>query len=228
MDSRDRILNKLRAARPPFEDVSPAPETYLPVTRLAEGEDLLGRFRAELERLGVRLHIAESDDAAIQAIFTILETIQSDGTISGPVNRVMAWRDLPLVGLTDALTAREIEVIVPQPKGEAHFEALNALDPIRVGITGADAAIATTGTLVLVTREGQGRLPSLLPAVHIALLRKERLYARPENWLTGEGRRALAESRSTIFVTGPSRTGDIEMQIVLGVHGPRQVHVVLC
>ncbi len=100
-------------------------------------------------------------------------------------------------------------------------------EPIRVGITGADAAFATTGTLALVTDEAQGRITSLVPPVHIALLRRERLFPRLEDWITVEGRAAVARSSSVAFVTGPSRTGDIEMQTILGVHGPGVVHIIL-
>jgi L-lactate dehydrogenase complex protein LldG len=63
--------------------------------------------------------------------------------------------------------------------------------------------------------------------VHIALLKRSRLYPRLEDWLYVEGRQALAESRSVAFVTGPSRTADIEMTPILGVHGPGKVHVVV-
>jgi L-lactate dehydrogenase complex protein LldG len=97
---------------------------------------------------------------------------------------------------------------------------------LTVGITGADAGLAESGSLVLVSGPGRSRMASLIPYVHIAVLRTSRivrtlghlLNERPE--LTGAG-------SNFVIVTGPSRTGDIEMVLTLGVHGPRHVHVVM-
>jgi L-lactate dehydrogenase complex protein LldG len=164
-----------------------------------------------------QLHTPADDEAAIELV---LELIGGD-----PI--VISWERLPLPGLTDALARRSVEIVIPRARGDQRAAELAKAEPIRVGITGADAAFATTGTLVLVTDEMQGRLPSLLPPVHIALLRREQLFPRLEDWITVEGRATLARSSSVAFVSGPSRTGDIEMQLVLGVHGPGAVHVVL-
>ncbi len=214
--SRERILERLRANRKPFEDAPPRPAHYLPVTRL-DDPDLVARFRAEVERLKGALHTPASDQAAIDLV---LELVGGDPA-------VIAWERLPLPGLTDALAKRNVKVIIPRARGERRRDELMNAEPIRVGITGADAAFATTGTLALVTDEAQGRITSLVPPVHIALLRRERLFPRLEDWITVEGRAAVARSSSVAFVTGPSRTGDIEMQTILGVHGPGVVHIIL-
>lgn len=216
MSSRDRILQKLRASRPPFEDAPPRPMQYLPVTRL-DDPDLVARFKAELERLTGQFHQAADHAQAVEMVLSII----------GEDNAVMAWESLPLPGLVEALAQRNIKVTIPRARGEQRTAELVASEPIRVGITGADAAFATTGTLALVTRQKQGRIPSLLPPVHVALLERKRLFPRLEDWIGVEGRAALAVSNSIAFVTGPSRTGDIEMQTILGVHGPGVVHVVL-
>lgn len=224
MSTRERILKRLRTATPPFPDAPPAPELPLPVTILTPQEAgdyaaLVARFRAELERLTGVFHEAADPEAAIEIVLGIL---REQGAES-----VLVWEHLPLPGLPEALTAHGIAAHVPSPRGEGRQDATRALDPIPVGITGADAAFATTGTLALITKDGQGRIPSLVPPVHIALLKRSRLYPRLEDWLYVEGRQALAESRSVALVTGPSRTADIEMTPILGVHGPGKVHVVL-
>ena len=224
MSTRDRILKRLRDATPPFPDAPDAPKHPLPVTILTaqEADDyaaLVARFRAELERLTGVVHEAADPEVAIETVLGVLRAEKAES--------VLVWENLPLPGLPEALTAHGITPLIPSSRGAGRQEATRALDPIPVGITGADAAFATTGTLALVTKDGQGRIPSLVPPVHIALLKRSRLYPRLEDWLYVEGRQALAESRSVAFVTGPSRTADIEMTPILGVHGPGKVHVVV-
>lgn len=145
----------------------------------------------------------------------------------GADHAVLAWDDLPLPGLAEALTGAQIAAIHPQPRRDQRSATLRQIEPIRVGITGADAGLATSGTLALVTSPAHGRIVSLIPAVHIALLRRDRLYANMEVWIAAAGKAAIGGSSSVVFVTGPSRTSDIEMQTIMGVHGPREVHVVV-
>jgi L-lactate dehydrogenase complex protein LldG len=218
MTSRDRILARLRANRPPFPDAAPRPEAFRSVTQV-DPADLLPRFTAEVERLTGKVHACQTEAEAKGVISDII----------GTDRRVMAWGTLPLPDLGAALSAAGVQIVVPQARGTGadRREALLDIEPIRVGITGADAGLATTGSLVMITTGDQGRLPSLMPPVHIAVLRRERLFASLEAWMAAEGREALTDSNSITLITGPSRTGDIEMMIVLGVHGPGQVHIVL-
>jgi L-lactate dehydrogenase complex protein LldG len=84
--------------------------------------------------------------------------------------------------------------------------------------------LADTGSVVLAASPGEPRANSLLPAAHVSLLREDRILpGLPELFeaLAGNLPSALA------IVTGPSRSGDIEQQLVVGVHGPGEVHVVL-
>lgn len=94
-----------------------------------------------------------------------------------------------------------------------------------VGITTAQAAIAETGTLVLDAESERHRLVSLVPPVHIAIVRAESIFLT-----LGEALSKLhkAEVSSAItFVTGPSRTADIELTLAIGVHGPRELYVII-
>jgi L-lactate dehydrogenase complex protein LldG len=216
MTSRDKILNALKKNRPPFPDAAPRPDPYLAVTQ-ADPADLLTRFKTELEKLTGKVHLCQSEADAISVIKDII----------GADKQIVAWHDLPLNGLPEALDSDSIELVVPHAKGEERHATLQGIEPIRVGITGADAGLATTGSLVMITNRAQGRLPSLIPPVHVAILRRERLYANMEAWMPAQGRNALTDSNSVTVITGPSRTGDIEMMIVLGVHGPGTIHVVV-
>ena len=99
-----------------------------------------------------------------------------------------------------------------------------------VGITGADYALADTGSLVLISSPDKPRGVSLIPPVHLAIVRKE-------NILSGIGElfgllNEIYESPDAIpacttFITGPSRTADIELNLTLGVHGPKELHVLI-
>ena len=100
-----------------------------------------------------------------------------------------------------------------------------------LGLTGADYALAETGSFVIMPRRGLSRLVSLYPPVHIAVVRpQEVLESLDDLFLLRrlEYHQRAGEMGSYLnFITGPSRTADIEMTIVEGVHGPKQVHLVL-
>lgn len=95
-----------------------------------------------------------------------------------------------------------------------------------VGITYAQAGIAETGTLVLDSSVERNRLVSLVPPVHIAILDAARIYATLGETL------AMLQSNDELspaitFITGPSRTGDIELTLTVGVHGPQELYVIV-
>ena len=102
-----------------------------------------------------------------------------------------------------------------------------------IGITEADFGIADTGTLVLIANEKQPRSVSLIPPVHIAIIKSDLivenlkdLFVRLTNTISQSG--SLTNLTSCItFITGPSRTGDIELTITLGVHGPKELVVLI-
>ncbi len=100
-----------------------------------------------------------------------------------------------------------------------------------MGITGADYAIAETGSVVVLPRRGLSRLVSVVPPVHLAIVRPSDLLGTLDDLFA---LRRLEHVRNggdmgsyLNFITGPSRTADIEQTIVVGVHGPREVHMVL-
>lgn len=95
-----------------------------------------------------------------------------------------------------------------------------------VGITGADYALADTGTVVLLSSPEEARLISLLPPAHIAVVPKERILSGLDELLSILAAPAERTS-SMVFITGPSRTADIEQILVRGVHGPGEIHVVV-
>lgn len=125
------------------------------------------------------------------------------------ITEIMAWEQLP-AELLDELRGLGINIeYASHPERQA-------------GLTGAFAAIAETGTLVQVSGPGQPLSTSLLPRIHIAVLRKEDIY---ENLSQVLHLREISAASSVVLITGPSRTGDIELTLTIGMHGPEEVHV---
>lgn len=106
-------------------------------------------------------------------------------------------------------------------------QARGAVDADLVGITGCFCAIAETGTLMLCGGPDTPATVSLLPETHIALVPASRIVAGMEEAFDLARTELGRLPRAVNFVSGPSRTGDIEQTIVLGAHGPYRVHLIL-
>jgi L-lactate dehydrogenase complex protein LldG len=139
----------------------------------------------------------------------------------------MAWDDLPVTGVPSALASaglRRVDHDVPAGEGRLqHQQGYHRLD---LGVTGADVGLAESGSIVLFHGPGRPRQASLLPDVHVALLRVTSITRSLAHWAEAHPNTPAATT-NLVVITGPSRTGDIEMQLNLGVHGPRHLHVVL-
>lgn len=226
MSSRDLILNRLRSVRRPFPDAPPRPDAYQQVTAQDDTSPgaLLERFTRELTNLRGEVFAVEGADAARQQIVDLLGRQQ--------VADILAWdfAHIPVPGLGDALTAAGIRVTVPAVQDEFRAETLAAAGAAQAGLTGADAAAATTGTLIVTSGPGRGRLPTILPPVHLAVITLDQIVPSVEAWIARQraaGLPGMRASANAAFISGPSRTGDIEMELILGVHGPGIVQVVV-
>ncbi|MDX2161762.1 MAG: LUD domain-containing protein [bacterium] len=226
--SRDAILNKLRQTRRPFEDAPPRPKAYLPVTVQDDvtPEALLERFSAELTRLMATPIPVNGDAEAREAVIGLLH--------KHAARCMIAWdfAHIPVEGLEGAIRAAGVEIMHPETHDEFRAEMLAGAETAQVGLTGADAAAATTGTLIFRTGPGKGRIPTVLAPVHIAVVTLDQLLPRLESWFAAQrerdaAMRGITDSANFCFITGPSRTGDIEMELILGVHGPGTLYVVI-
>lgn len=99
---------------------------------------------------------------------------------------------------------------------------------VDMGITYAEMGLAETGTVVLWNGGGRGRLVSVLPPVYVVILSERTIYRRLTEGVAAVHKEVSNGLPACInFITGPSRTGDIEMELAFGVHGPGKVHVIL-
>lgn len=131
------------------------------------------------------------------------------------IRKATVWESPALrqLGVTEILNSLGVELIAPN--AGKHVMALCDL-----GVTEADYLLPETGTLVLRSSAAKPRAVSLLPRIHLAIVRPE--------MLRGDMHQVFAEAkkdRYLVFITGPSRTADIELTVTLGVHGPRNLFV---
>jgi len=165
----------------------------------------LGRFCQQAERTSQTLdRVAQAADVPA-AVARYLDGL-------GIARQAIAWRtlaDLPW-------QASGIDVAFRKPVNED-----------LVGMTGCFCAIAETGTLMLLSGPETYSSAALLPETHIALLPVSRIVGSMEEAFALAKQERGELPRATNFISGPSRTGDIEQTIVLGAHGPYRVHVIL-
>jgi L-lactate utilization protein LutC len=142
--------------------------------------------------------------------------------------RVLLGRDSILEELALAERLRDLGIEVWRPEEPDSPDAREPLFAADIGITGVDYLVAETGSVAVASRPNHPRSLSLLPPVHIAVARSEQIVPDLFDLLNSEkfGDPTALPSCLTL-ITGPSKTGDIELRLVTGVHGPGEVHVVL-
>jgi len=217
--ARDEILGKLRAA--PERDISPRP-TVPPLRELSwDRERMIEKFTENLSALTGVVHRVRDYDEALDKLAEIAE---SEG-----LTKVIVSEDeiIAPLGLPEWGKKHNIEVLTPKDFRDRDEFKRAVFDKAQAGITGADYAVAETGTLCLIHYSDQPRLVSLAPTMHIAIVPVERLrpvYERATDKIfSGKG---AAPSQVTL-ITGPSMTGDIQGMLFTGMHGPRTVIVIL-
>jgi L-lactate dehydrogenase complex protein LldG len=206
-DARAAILSRVRQAQRTgrIPATGAAGPTVVAQPSVAGRDTSLTRFLDELTGLGVTWHIENSAEAVRGRIAAI---VGDRSVLSWDANRL------------------------PYDVGQVLRSAVTAASPrdvqaqAEIGVTGCDAAIAETGTLMLLSGDGKPRAASLLPPVHLAIVRRADLRFTMGDCFR-ERADGIAAAACCTFVTGPSRTADIELTLTLGVHGPGQVIVIV-
>jgi L-lactate dehydrogenase complex protein LldG len=185
--------------------------------------DLVERFALEVNAVGGEAVVAADLAAAGRELHRLLAEA---GAASAA-----CWKHelLDRLGLAPLLAAPGVRML--------DFDSLSKLPPDEqrrallacdVGITSCDCAIAETGTLMVVARAGQERVASLLPPMHIAVVERRQIVPDLVDAFQILKQRGLDNLASNItFITGPSKTGDIELQLTTGVHGPGKWRVIV-
>jgi L-lactate dehydrogenase complex protein LldG len=213
--ARKEILARIRSAqgrgassRPSQAEID-AVETYLaahPRGPLPDvGDDLVARFRARAEAMQSTTEMVErlADVPAAAARYLAANGLPRTGCV-WPALGGLDWRGAGLA-----------------------LEARGAEDRDAVGVTGVFAALAETGTLMVASGPDTPAAASLLPETHIAVVPVARIVKHMEDgWALARAELGRLP-RLVNFISGPSRTGDIDQTIVLGAHGPYRVHMIL-
>lgn len=207
-----RIRQSLGAAEGP-----PLPETW-PATTASSADASPERFVEALEGQGGTARLVSRYDLASE-VATAAGLMKGEGTDQTAVVTAdtASFRDAIDRGLARA----GLRAIRPEADGWRPAAELAAL-----GVTSARAAVAATGSILLTPGPPAPRVASLLPAAHLAIVPAEALVAGFDE-LVRLVPAAAPDSSAPVLVTGPSRTSDIEMTTVLGVHGPRALTVLL-
>ena len=181
-------------------------------------EELIARFEAELGRVGGLFYRAATPEEGAQYIVGValerkIDTVVGcDGTL------------IERVDLQESLAKHGVKLLTESNDKALIKSAMRA----GIGVSRVDYALADTGTLVLLARKGEARSISLLPSIHIAVLRPAQILpGLNELFASLEERLRNGMPSAITFITGPSRTADIELTLVVGVHGPQHLHVVL-
>ena len=224
-DARDRVIARVRAAlgaRGRFSGVGArrqaeeyvAARAHGPRPRMpAEPEALIARFMqraTDMESTVARIGSIEEMPAEVARY---LDTVaaRAPGT-EGPPREGVCWpefADLDWAG------------------SQLRIRAQPTVGDDRLGITGTFCAVAETGTLVILPGPDAPTATALLPETHIAVVRAARVVSGMEEAFALIRRERDTMPRAINFISGPSRTGDIEQTIVLGAHGPYRVHILV-
>jgi L-lactate dehydrogenase complex protein LldG len=184
----------------------------------------LKRFQEEFERVGGVMHRARTAKNVPEIVAAIAREREASSLV--------AWSPGVLgLDLGVSLAAEKITVIAaPAEGGEAvRRQHRDAAARAGIGVTGADVALAETGTIIVGSGPGRPRTTSLLPETHVAVFDRHRLVESLDQ--VGVILEALhaadgPDGGVINFITGPSRTADIELTLTRGVHGPKYIQAV--
>jgi len=191
-------------------------------------ETLISQFEESCNQLPVKVFRVESVEQVHQRLSSILR--------DKGIMKAVLWDSGLILSMEIEALLKKLGVrnVWKSEKGPSRPEQMKEyskkMGQAEVGITGADYALADTGTLVLRSVSGQDRGSSLLPPLHITLLESSRILPGSDELLSiiAEDTKHEGFMKSCItLITGPSKTADIELTLVRGVHGPGELFVIL-
>ena len=247
-----RFLRRIRTALGHAPEVSREAKHLFAEGPTEEELQLLDRIRRReqagrqelLERLieagkPINLRVTALPDGAY-ATAAIVRLVAEKEPEWGEAKRIAAWRH-PLIDrldLPEALGRLQIPVHVAAPVPVDAGRSFDQAERERqraeiiasfIGVTSADFCLADTATLVMRNRPGQPRSAALVPSIHIAVIHWDQILADMKELFAllrwDERYRPEGLSNYMSFISGPSKTADIEATMVHGAHGPREVHL---
>jgi L-lactate dehydrogenase complex protein LldG len=242
------VLNDVRRALGRSTSAPPVPlEPFIEPSIETDVGELVARFTEEATAVRAQVHYLMSDKLQFvargveESTTEPIDKLKFVGQVSEIVAEICRSVGSSEVALSDSgfiaelnlpehLTAQGFSTFVPDALSSDHEQIVARLANCDVGLTAADYAIAETGTIVLTSDEQNSLLVSLLPAVHIALVRSSQIANSLDEVISRIGNERVGRvdsSRSVTLITGPSRTSDVELVLSIGVHGPKELHVII-
>ena len=220
MSSRDAFLARVRLAaeqgRPYRVHTRDVPEN---IGYIGVEEDLVERFALEVNAVGGEAVVVADLAAAGRELHRLIAEAGARSAVCWK-HELLARLGLRQLLAGPGVAMHDYDSLANSPP-VAQRRLLLACD---VGITSCDCAIAETGTLMVLARPSQERVTSLLPPMHIALVERKQIV--PDLIDAFDLLKPTLPSNTT-FITGPSKTGDIELQLTTGVHGPGKWRVIV-
>lgn len=216
MSAREECLGRIRARLAGAGDGFELPTGPTPggCDELRTAAQRVQRFCEELAASGAALHRVRDIEVAGERLAELARELGLERVVRSDSARLE-----PMLAACAGIEWLAAQPFPTTPEQRAPlFEA-------QAGLSTAQLAVAETGTLLLDSSVERHRLASLVPPVHVALLRAEDVVADLGAALAHFGERGLPPTLT--LITGPSRTADIELELVVGVHGPRELHVLL-
>lgn len=214
--NREQFLSRVASAVMTSGAPSPSPVP----DRLPELDptDLVALFRSRAQAVDAVVHGPVAKHRIPKAVVGI--------ALGHDCSTFAAWDDLPTPGVATALSAAGLTKVshqVPNEGRKSHQMGYSNLD---LGVTGSVAGLAESGSVVLTHGSGHPRMVSLVPEIHVVLLDVSAIDRTLALW-AAKHPDLVGSTANLVLISGPSRTGDIELQLNLGVHGPRHLHIVL-
>jgi L-lactate dehydrogenase complex protein LldG len=228
---RQSLLSKLRrlsTQAPPLPELlTPAKPFALPRSPQAPvreevSDELISRLAEELKRLGGEFRaVARLENLSAAILQLARESHYKRVAVgSGPI--------LKEANLVPRLKKfQDFKVILHDDDPPPADQIKEALSRCQLGITGCEAVIADTATVVLTHAGFGGRSISLLPECHVVVARRSQIIPSLDEWMNSQSFTAGSLPSCTTLITGPSRTADIEKILVTGVHGPLRLMLLL-
>jgi L-lactate dehydrogenase complex protein LldG len=211
---RSEFLARTRTAI--FSASIPTPDTAEPGALVPDmiDVDLAMLFVDAATAVGAEVHHGDPHSVVEE----LVQRYSIESFLSWDVDQIRGLASLP-----DSIV--RLDAVIPDER-EARRDRNERFAEVGMGITGAEAGFAETGTIVVRSGAGRPRMASLVPIVHVAVLSTERIARSLSHWMADPNARP-ADATNVVFITGPSKTGDIESIITTGVHGPRHLHICL-
>jgi L-lactate dehydrogenase complex protein LldG len=232
--SRAEILGKIRRAlvKPRAAHHHGHSQATSDLTKLfasvGSRDGVVEKFRKEFELVSGEFHFCDSGTAVIQALTQLIQSSASSSVaVSGhPICRRLS--------IAESLQAQlpSIKFLLEDVESENSFDRTrlrNSMAQVQLSITGAEYLIAESGTIVSVAGPQASRQISLLPSIHVVLATPQQISPNMADLFLEIQRThgTKLPGSALTFITGPSRTADIEKVLIKGVHGPMRLVLIM-